>query len=138
MCAGGVRYGHHRPANKTLFNIHCPNYIKWIFQLRVGLSPLKAHKKHHNFNDTPDDTCSCSLDAETSHHFLLRCPFFAVPRRDLLQIVNPILMVNEVPVADDINLVQTLLYGHDKIKFEDNQKILKATIDFVRKTSRFS
>ena len=33
-----------RPVQKSLFNIHNPNGIRWIFQLRVGLSPLKSHK----------------------------------------------------------------------------------------------
>ena len=31
--------------------------MKWLFQLRVGLSPLQAHKNNHNFSDTPCDKC---------------------------------------------------------------------------------
>ena len=34
-----------RPTKKSIFGIHHPTGIKWIFQLRVGLSPLKSHKK---------------------------------------------------------------------------------------------
>ena len=61
----------YRPAKKSLFNIH-DNGIKWIFQLRVGLSPLKSHKKAHHFLDTPDETCCCFQNiAETSCHYLL-------------------------------------------------------------------
>ena len=60
----------YRPEKKTLYNIHDPNHIKWIFQLRVGLSPLKSHKKNHKFKDSLDDTCSCPLrTSETSEHF---------------------------------------------------------------------
>ena len=59
----------YRPTSKSLFHIHDPSSVKWIFQLRVGLSPLKAHKKNHNFEDDLDDICICSLDAETSSHF---------------------------------------------------------------------
>ena len=44
-----------RPRKRSIFNIHNPNGIRWIFQLRVGLSPLKSHKKRHNFQDTPVD-----------------------------------------------------------------------------------
>ena len=58
----------YRPVKRSLFNIHDPKCIKWIFQLRVGLSPLKSHKRRHNFQDTPDDTCHCTRDAETTHH----------------------------------------------------------------------
>ena len=39
----------YRPEIKSLFDIHDPNCIKWIFQLRVGLSPLKSHKKITTF-----------------------------------------------------------------------------------------
>ena len=34
-----------RPPKKEIFNIHNPDGINRIFQLRVGLSPLKSHKK---------------------------------------------------------------------------------------------
>ena len=34
---------------KSLFNITSPNGTRWIFQLRVGLSPLKCHKKITSF-----------------------------------------------------------------------------------------
>ena len=60
-----------RPMKKSLFNIHNPLGTKWIFQLRVGLSPLKSHKKLHNFQDTPDDTCHGLLkytDIQLSSH----------------------------------------------------------------------
>ena len=82
----------YRPAKKSIFNIYNPN-IKWIFQLRVGLSPLKCHKKKHNFRDTPNDTCQCGLCAETTGHFLLSCPSYDVYRNDLFQTLNPILMI---------------------------------------------
>ena len=37
---------------KNVFNIHDPKNMKRLFQLRVGLSPLRHHKKRHNFKDT--------------------------------------------------------------------------------------
>ena len=95
----------YRPTKKSLFNIH-DNGIKWIFQLRVGLSPLRSHKKAHKFEDTPSAICNCRLKtAETTCHFLINCPNFVNPR---------------------------------KFKLEDNQNILKATINFIRNSSRFS
>ena len=42
---------------KRIFDIHDPIRLKWLFQLRVGLSPLYAHKKNHNFSDTLCDKC---------------------------------------------------------------------------------
>ena len=39
---------------------------------------------------------------------------------------------------EDNILLQLLLYGDEKFKLEDNQIILKATIKFIRDSSRFS
>ena len=92
----------YRPEKKTLYNIH-DDGIKWIFQLRVGLSPLKSHKKSHHFLDTPYDTCNCSRRAETTCHFLLYCPNFTIHRKILFGIVNPILRVNDIPFPVNCN-----------------------------------
>ena len=110
----------------------------------MGLSPLKSHKKAHGFQDTPDDTCCCSQQAgtrdspETSGHFLLHCPSFTNHRKELFSIINPILQVNNVRFIEDDKFVHLLLYGNEEFKLEDNQSILKATINFIRNTSRFS
>jgi len=128
----------YRPGKKTLFDIHDPNGIKWIFQLRVGLSPLKSHKKHHNFQDTPNDTCQCSLNAETSNHFLLHCPTYLNQRNELFQLVNPLLFAKNMRFLDDKRLVLLLLYGNEKFEIDENRIILKATINYIRKSSRFS
>ena len=70
----------YRPVKKSLFNIYDVG-IKWIFQLRVGLSPLRSHKRAHNFVDIPNELCNCSPNtAETSCHFLLNCTNFVNPR----------------------------------------------------------
>ena len=121
-----------------MYNIHDPTGVKWMFQLRVGLSSLKSHKKSHNFADTPNDTCQCSLNAETTQHFLLDCPNFNAHRRELFQIVNPILVANSKIDLNDRELVHLLLYGNDKFTFHENQIILKATMTYIGKTSRFT
>ena len=48
-----------RPVPNSIFGIHDPLGIKHLFQLRVGLSPLRQHKNKHNFLDTPIDWCDC-------------------------------------------------------------------------------
>ena len=128
----------HRPEKKSLYDIHDPSGIKWIFQIRVGLSPLKSHTKNHNFKDTPNDTCQCSLNAETPVHFFLHCPNFVTQRQALFQILNPILIANNMRFLDDKNLLELLLYGHAKFKLNENQSTLKTTINYIRTTLRFS
>ena len=64
------------------------------FQLRVGLSPLKRHKKSHKFTGYENelsDTCNCLTGLETTCYFLLHCPNCIVHRKILFGTVNPIL-----------------------------------------------
>ena len=85
-----------RPAKKSLFGIVNPKGIRWIYQLRVGLSPLKSHKRIHNFQDTPNEFCSCLMGAETTQHFIFKCNFYTNHRHDLFQIVDQVLEANNI------------------------------------------
>ena len=38
--------------------------LSWLFQLRVGLSPLYANKNNHNFSDIPCDKCDICKHTE--------------------------------------------------------------------------
>ena len=127
-----------RPEKKSIYGIHDPIGIKWIFQLRVGLSPLKSHKKLHNFLDTRDDTCSCGFHSETTGHFLLHCPNFIIHRHALFEIVNHLLTVHETGFVGDVKLVHLLLYGHVDFDLHENQSVLKATINFIKNSGQFS
>ena len=75
----------------AIFSIHNPKFTRIIFQLRVGLSPLKHHKRTHNFLDTPSDTCSCLSGVEDTHHFFLVCSIFSTQRQFLDDKVEEIL-----------------------------------------------
>ena len=80
-----------RPPKKSIFGIHDPKGIKFIFQLRLGLSPLISHKKRHNFLDTPSDWCDCLSAPEDTSHFILHCTKFNSSRLKLLNDLNFIL-----------------------------------------------
>ena len=36
--------GCHRPENKPVFDMHDSTGLRYLFQLRLGLSPLRSHK----------------------------------------------------------------------------------------------
>ena len=128
----------YRPPKKSLFNIYDVG-TKWIFQLRVGLSPLRSHKRAHKFEDTPSAICNCRLKtAETTCYFLINCPNFVNPWKVLFATINPILLKNKTRFLEENSLLQLDLYGDEKFQLEDNQNILKATIKFIRDSSRFS
>ena len=125
-----------RPEKRSLFSIYDPIGTSWIFQLRVGLSPLKSHKKAHNFRDTNDDRCICMIE-ESTEHFLLKCPIYIEQRQKLFQTLDPILMTTNLHQLNDKERTLLLLYGHQKLSFGVNRTILKETINFIRETSRF-
>ena len=49
-----------RPKTKSIFGLHDPISLRYLFQLRVRLSPLRSYKKHHHFIDTPSESLEIS------------------------------------------------------------------------------
>ena len=121
-----------KPEKKSIFNIHSPN-LRYLFQLRGGLSALKAHKHRHKFKDTPSDACICGNGSESTLHFLLLCPLFKTYREKLFETIDPILKnLNIVP--DNAFLSKFLLYGNENLNPLQNRSILEATLDYIHNT----
>jgi len=124
-----------RPASKSIFNIHDPMGLKMLTRLRLGLSHLSDYKFRHNFQDCINPLCSCSLEIETSEHFLLRCHHFSDIRTTLLNKVSSI--ISGFSSLSDFSKTNKLLYGDDKLSFNDNTQLLKATINYINMSKRF-
>ena len=60
-----------RPEAKSVFKIHDPAGLRYLFQLRVGLSPLKGHKCCYNFIDTPSGVCHCNQGIDDTSALLM-------------------------------------------------------------------
>ena len=125
-----------RPKVKSIFGIHDPIGIRCLFQLRVSLSPLRSHKKHHNFIDTPSDICLCNQGIENTNHFLFECLFYTHQRAILAVSVIQILQKYNLNYLS--NQKSLYLYGHDSISHSDNKIILSSTIKYIKDTQRFS
>ena len=69
-----------RSSENKIFSIHGQVGIKLLTMLRLGLSHLREHKFGHNFEDNLNPLCSCSIEAETTLHFFLRCQLYNYPR----------------------------------------------------------
>ena len=98
---------------------------KKLFQLRVGLSQMRSHKKH-NLVDTPSNLCICNLD-------------FSIPRLFLVDTVPDIFSQNNILITN-LNmkdLVNIYLYGDPSFKVSENRLILLATIKFIIDSNRF-
>ena len=68
-------------------------------------SSFKSDKRRHNFPDTMDDLCICT-DAETTQHFLLKCPFYDVHRIVLFQTLNPTLLANDMNHLNEVEMTR--------------------------------
>ena len=125
-----------RPILRPVYGIHDPIGVKLLFQLRVGLSPLKFHKKCHNFVDTPNDWCDCHCAPENTSHYLLSCNHHDIARHDLRDSVMRILIpMNLQNLSENFELY---LYGHSSLSHIQNKTILLATIKFIKDSKRFS
>ena len=58
-----------RPAGNSMYGIYDPFGVKLINRLRLGFSHLREHKFRHNFADTMNPLCSCTLETENTEHF---------------------------------------------------------------------
>ena len=121
-----------RPKTKSIFGIHDPVGLRYLFQLRASLSPLRSHKWRHNFIDTPSEICHCNQGIEDTSHFLFSCPLHAIHRATLAASVINILQKNNLNHLG--NQAQLYLYGHRSLNLTDNRKILMSTIKNIKDT----
>ena len=64
-----------RSSPSKLYNINDTIDIKLITRLRLGFSHLCEHKFKHNFKDTLNSLCSCSIEVESTSHYFLCCQY---------------------------------------------------------------
>ena len=121
--------------NKT-FSIYDPLAIKLISRLRVDFSHLNDHKFRHNFADTLNPLCSCSLVTERMAHFFLRCRYYSIIRITLMNELND--TDNSITSRQTNELLRIILYGDCKFKDDVNKRILIATIQFIKNSNRFN
>jgi len=125
-----------RPNKKSIFNIHDPIGIHYLFYLRVGLSPLKNHKKKYGFEDTPSGNCLCNHGVEDTTHFLFSCDLFVLQRATLM--AKTAIILRKYNLSNLLNDPYLYLYGFRTISFDDNKQILMSTIEFIKNSKRFS
>ena len=128
-----------RPKIKSIFGIHDALGLRYLFQLRVNLSPLRSYKRRHNFSDTPFETCECNLGIEDNRHFSFECPFSAMQRVTLaVDVIDISIDISKKNLNHLGNHPELYLYGHPSLHLIDNRQILLSTIKYVKDTKRFS
>ena len=100
----------------------------------MNLSPLRSHKRQHNFRDIPSDICN--LGIENIRHFLDQSTFCAAQRVTLAVSVIDILQRYNLNHLG--NQPELYLYGHPTLTLTDNRYILLSTIKYIKDTKRLS
>ena len=123
---------------KQVYGIHNHKRLETLTQLRVGLSELNYYKFRHNFNTTINSLCPINGGAEDMEHSLLHCHFYQLQRNSLLSSIQSVLLSCGLSNLSNVDLVSILVYGDERLNFESNKIIIKATLDFIESSKRFS
>ena len=119
---------------KRIFGIHDPIGMKWLFQLRVGLSPLSAHK-------TIIILVIPLVISVTSVNALKILNTFSSTAYVLLKLdalLNSVLTLNvNFNQLNPQNKIQLLLYGDTSFSDATNKLLLLSTLKFLGDCERF-
>ena len=106
-------------------------------RLRLGLSHLRSHLFHHNLIDNP--VCQfCNLEAETTSHYILRCPTYNAVRIRFLMGLTNLLDRNYIAGLNDDKIVDLFLHGDQALSFEININIISLAQSFIVDSKRFN
>ena len=121
----------------SIYNIHDPVGIKYLTRLRLGFSHLNEHKFRHNFQDCLNPLCSCGLEVETTNHYFLHCHYYSDIGKTLWDTVKEISNICLSDFSDE-TLVNLLLHGNSIFSHEENNEVIKASINFILSSERFA
>ena len=116
-----------RPIGNSTHKIYDPLGIKLLTRLRLGFSHLSEHKFRHNFADSLNPLCFCSLETESTLHFFLCCQNYTTLCRALTDLKN----INDlIMFLNESDLLHVTLCGSKHFGNNMNINILTATIKF--------
>ena len=124
-----------RPSPNSLFNASDSLGIKLVTRLSLGLSHHREHKFNHNFQDTINPLCSCSLEWESTTYFFRLCQNFTDFCKCLMNERIKIDSCN--PTLDENFFTKVLLHGDDRYDSKTNKIIILASITFIYSSKRF-
>ena len=90
-----------------MFNSHNSKGIKFTTRLWGGPSHLQEHKFKHSFQDSINLFCNCSLEIESTAHYLLHCLGYLTRIHTLLSTIENI--DNNTLDLSELVLIKTFL-----------------------------
>ena len=123
-----------KPVKNSLFGVLDICGVKQLTMLRLEFSALNEHRFRHNFQII-NPMCACNTGIEDNAHFFLQCPLFDTIRNDLLGKLSHLPKL-DLSNIDPQALLYLLLYGSPTFNESENQRILEASIEYIRATNR--
>lgn len=124
---------HFRPEGKSLFDIPDRLGMKYIFKLMVDLSALLvSHEKNIILQTRAMNIVTLEHDWKTRHICPLHTAHRGLFAASIIQILVP-RNLNQI-----INIPTIYLNGHRLLSRNEIRTILKATINYIKKTKCFS
>ena len=80
-----------RPHQNAIYNIDNPVGLKLLTRLRLSCSHLNKHRFNHKFENCINTLSSCSLEIESTSHFLLHCHHYTNIQLTLLNNIAEII-----------------------------------------------
>ena len=93
-------------------------------QLRMNCSSLNAHLYRLHVVDSP--SCACSHSMEDTSHFFFNCPLYYTERQSLRNVITRYTEFK----------LDTLLFGDNNLRYEDNVTIIFAVHAYIRDSGR--
>ena len=124
-----------RPLENDTYGIYDPLGVNLLNRLRLGFSHLRKHKFRHNFADTLNPLCSCTLEIEDTEHYFLRYQNNILFRTTLMNDLNNI--NTSIASLNSNDFLRVILYGDKSFNKETNCKILTASIKFNKRYTTF-
>lgn len=108
---------------------------KYLTQIRLGLSKLKAHL--FSFNIIPDPICPyCPNNVhETSCHYLLECPAFAAQREVMFRSLRELLPLTII--NNNRKCLDAIIHGNQTSSTTTNIQIFRLVHKYIKETERF-
>ena len=109
--------------------------LKLLTRFRLGLSYPSEYRFNHNFEDSINPLCSCSLEVESITKFFLHCLNIVNIRNTLLNKLNSISF--DISNCSDKTLSKLILYRNPNFSFQQHSDIFNASIEYKINSKRF-
>ena len=123
-----------KACSKKTSNINDSVGLKLLRRLQLGFSHLRENKFRQGLRDILNPLWGCSIEAETTTHYFLRCHFYNGNRSALMNDFN---IDGSFSTLNENKFINLVLYDSYKLMTKRNHNILISTVKIIKDSQRF-